>query len=271
MKQLLALTLSVMLFAACSQKPQEGVMLMMETSKGNMKIKLYDETPQHRDNFVKLAQSGYYDSLLFHRVINEFMIQGGDPDSKGAAAGAQLGNGGPGYQVPAEINYPALFHKKGALAAARTGDKVNPEKKSSGSQFYIVQGKTYNDEGFAAIEKRYESMKRQQLFYQTLENYKDTLQSIQQAGNQEAFMNMRVMIEEEVEKALAETPTQTIPENVKQVYRTLGGVPHLDDNYTVFGEVVEGLSVIDSIATVATNPDDRPVEDVYILKVSVLN
>lgn len=271
MKQLLALTLSVMLLTACSHKPREGVMLMMETSKGNMKIKLYDETPQHRDNFIKLAESGFYDSLLFHRVINEFMIQGGDPDSKGAAAGTQLGNGGPGYQVPAEINYPALFHKKGALAAARTGDKVNPEKKSSGSQFYIVQGKTYNDEGFAAIEKRYESMKRQQLFYQSLEDYQDTLQSIQQSGDQEAFMNIRVLIEEKVEKALAEMPAQTIPEDVKEVYRSMGGVPHLDNNYTVFGEVVEGLSVIDSIASVATKPGDRPIEDVYILKISVLN
>ncbi|WP_439182028.1 peptidylprolyl isomerase [Carboxylicivirga taeanensis] len=270
MKYLLSISLAVILFTACKQQPKEGVMLLMETSKGTMKIKLYDETPQHRDNFVKLAESGYYDSLLFHRVINEFMIQGGDPDSKGAAPGAMLGNGGPGYQVPAEINYPTLFHKKGALAAARTGDNVNPERKSSGSQFYIVQGKTYNDEGFSAIEKRYQDMKRQQLFYQTLEEYKDTLQTLQQAGNQEGFMGMRVLIEEEVEKKLASAPKQTIPESVKEVYRTQGGVPHLDDNYTVFGEVVEGLEVIDSIATVSTNQMDRPLEDVYILKVEVL-
>ncbi|TRX71592.1 peptidylprolyl isomerase [Carboxylicivirga sp. M1479] len=271
MKYLLTMTLAVVLLSACNTKSQEGVLLMMETSKGNMKIKLYDETPQHRDNFVKLAESGYYDSLLFHRVINEFMIQGGDPDSKGAAPGVMLGNGGPGYQIPAEINYPTLFHKKGALAAARTGDNVNPERKSSGSQFYIVQGTNYNDEKFQSIEKRYVDMKRQQLFYKTLEAYKDTLQAIQQTGDQEAFMAMRVTIEEEVDAQMAKEPKQTIPEEVKEVYRTLGGVPHLDDNYTVFGEVVEGLNVIDSIASVGTAQGDRPLEDVYIISLDVIN
>ncbi len=270
MKYLLSITLAIILFTACNKQANEGVTLLMETSKGNMKIKLYDETPQHRDNFVKLAEAGFYDSLLFHRVINEFMIQGGDPESKGAAPNTRLGNGGPDYLVPAEINYPTLFHKKGALAAARTGDNVNPERQSSGSQFYIVQGKTYNDEGFEAIEKRYQDMKRQQLFYQTLEDYKDTLQVLQEAGNQEGFMDMRVVIEEVVEQKLADEPKQTIPEEVKEVYRTRGGVPHLDDNYTVFGEVIEGLDIIDSIAAVNTNQMDRPLEDVYIVKVKVL-
>jgi cyclophilin family peptidyl-prolyl cis-trans isomerase len=271
MKYFLSIALAIILLSACNTEPKEGIMLLMETSKGDMKIKLYDETPQHRDNFVKLAEQGFYDSLLFHRVINEFMIQGGDPESKGAEPAKMLGNGGPGYQIPAEINYPTLIHKKGALAAARTGDNVNPERKSSGSQFYIVQGKTYNDEGFKSIEKRYEDMKRQQLFYKTLEEYKDTLQAIQQAGDQKTFMDMRVLIEEEVEKKLASEPKQTIPEEEKEVYRTVGGVPHLDDNYTVFGEVVEGLEVIDAIAGVETGQADRPREDVYIIKVKVLN
>ena len=270
MKYLFTLALALLMLSACNNAPKEGVTLLMETSKGDMKIKLYDETPQHRDNFVKLAEQGFYDSLLFHRVINEFMIQGGDPESKGAAPGAMLGNGGPGYQVPAEINYPALFHKKGALAAARTGDNVNPEKKSSGSQFYIVQGKTYTDEGFKEIEKRYESMKREQLFYKVLESYKDTLQKLQAQGNQAAFMDMRVVIEEEVDKLVAKEPKQTIPENIKETYRTIGGVPHLDDNYTVFGEVIEGLEVIDAIAGVETGQADRPAEDLYIIKVKVL-
>ncbi|WP_289053255.1 peptidylprolyl isomerase [Carboxylicivirga marina] len=270
MKYLLSIVVAVIMLSACSTQPKEGVILMMETSKGDMKIKLYDETPQHRDNFIKLAEEGFYDSLLFHRVINKFMIQGGDPESKGAAPGTMLGNGGPGYQVPEEINYPTLFHKKGALAAARTGDNVNPERKSSGSQFYIVQGETYNDEKFNSIEKRYEEMTRQKIFYEVLEGYKDTLQALQQSGNQEAFMGMRVSIEEEVEKKLANEPKQTIPEEVKEVYRTIGGVPHLDDSYTVFGEVIEGLEVIDSIATVGTAQGDRPLEDVYIIKVEVL-
>jgi len=270
MKYLFTLALALLMLSACNKQSNEGVTLLMETSKGDMKIKLYDETPQHRDNFVKLAQQGFYDSLLFHRVINEFMIQGGDPESKGAAPGAMLGNGGPDYKIPAEINYPTLFHKKGALAAARTGDNVNPEKKSSGSQFYIVQGKTYTDEGFKEIEKRYESMKREQLFYKVLESYKDTLQKLQAQGNQAAFMDMRVVIEEEVDKLVAKEPKQTIPENIKETYRTVGGVPHLDDNYTVFGEVIEGLEVIDAIAGVETGQADRPAEDVYIIKLKVL-
>lgn len=269
MKNFVWIAIATVLMVACST-PKDGVMLLMKTSKGDMKIKLYDETPQHRDNFVKLAEQGFYDSLLFHRVISEFMIQAGDPESKGAAEGVALGSGGPGYTIPAEIVYPQYVHKKGALAAARQGDNVNPEKKSSGSQFYIVQGKTYNEEGFQAIEKRQEGMKRQQLFYKVLEGYKDSLTAIQATGDQDAMMAMRVKIEEEVEKMLADETATTMPEEVKEVYRTVGGVPHLDDNYTVFGEVVEGLEVIDSIASVQTAPRDRPLEDVYILELKVI-
>ena len=269
MKYLLTIIIAVGFLTAC-QTPKDGVTLLMETSKGDMKIKLYDETPLHRDNFVKLAEQGFYDSLLFHRVINEFMIQAGDPESKNAAPGAMLGNGGPGYTIDAEINYPTLFHKKGTLAAARTGDNVNPERKSSGSQFYIVQGKTYNDEAFQAIEKRQASMKRQQMFYQVIEEYKDTLQLLQKEGNQAAMMDMQVKIDGIVEEKMANAPKMTMSEELKEVYRTVGGVPHLDDNYTVFGEVIEGLEVIDAIAEVEKNEQDRPNEDVYILKVKVL-
>jgi len=269
MKYLLTIIIAVGLLTAC-QTPKEGVTLLMKTSKGDMKIKLYDETPLHRDNFVKLAEEGFYDSLLFHRVINEFMIQGGDPESKGAAETARLGNGGPDYTIDAEINYPTLFHKKGALAAARTGDNVNPEKKSSGSQFYIVQGKTYNDEAFKSIEKRQYDMKRQQMFYKIIGEYKDTLQMLQEQGNQAAMMDMQVKIDGMVEERMAKEPKSTMPEELKDVYRTVGGVPHLDDNYTVFGEVIEGLDVIDSIAAVDKNGQDRPIEDVYIIKIKML-
>ncbi len=269
MKYLLTIIIAVCFLTAC-QTSKEGVTLLMKTSKGNMKIKLYDETPLHRDNFVKLAQQGFYDSLLFHRVINEFMIQGGDPESKGAAPEVMLGNGGPGYTIDAEINYPTLFHKKGALAAARTGDNVNPERKSSGSQFYIVQGKTYNDEAFKAIEKRQESMKRQQMFYKVIEEYRDTLQTLQQQGNQSAMMDMQVKLDGIVEERMTKEPKTSMPEELKEAYRTAGGVPHLDDNYTVFGEVIEGLEVIDAIASVEKDTQDRPNEDVYIIEVKVL-
>ena len=197
----------------------QSTKVLIETTKGNMTVMLYDDTPLHRDNFVKLAESGFYNDLLFHRVINNFMIQGGDPMSKNAAPNVRLGNGGPGYTIPAEIVYPTHFHKKGALAAARTGDNVNPKRESSGSQFYIVQGQKYTD------------MKLDQF-----------------------------------EKALGKTFTN----KERDAYATIGGTPHLDNQYTVFGEVVEGLGVVDKIAAVETAPGDRPVEDVKIIKMTVI-
>ncbi|MCU4163086.1 peptidylprolyl isomerase [Carboxylicivirga caseinilyticus] len=266
MNKVVALLAVALLFASCSPRLKPNQVLF-KTNKGDILIELYDETPKHRDNFKKLASEGFYDQLLFHRVIKEFMIQGGDPESKGAEAGKQLGNGGPGYTIDAEIDFPKLFHKKGALAAARMGDNVNPEKKSSGSQFYIVQGKTFTDEEFVKVENRLKSMQRQGIFYQTLEGYKDTLMSLRQAGDQQAVMDMQMKINELVEEKVAAAPDVTIPENIKEVYRTIGGVPHLDGNYTVFGEVIEGLDIVDSIAAVECDNNDRPIEDVVIEKV----
>jgi peptidyl-prolyl cis-trans isomerase B (cyclophilin B) len=191
------------------EKPTEGL-VEIQTSFGNMLVKLYDETPQHKDNFLKLSEEGFFDDLLFHRVIEGFMIQGGDPDSRNAAAGARLGSGGPGYQVPAEFN-ATLVHKKGALSAARTGDAVNPEKKSSGSQFYIVHGQPMPEDQLKMFERR---------------------------------------------KGIEYSEEQ------KEVYINQGGTPFLDMDYTVFGEVIEGLEVIDKIAAVQKDAADRPAEDV---------
>ncbi|HEX2534043.1 MAG TPA: peptidylprolyl isomerase [Chitinophagaceae bacterium] len=191
------------------------------TTAGTLRLRLYAETPEHRDNFLRLVKSGYYDSVLFHRVIRHFMIQAGDPNSRSAAARQPLGNGGPGYTVPAEFR-PQFFHKKGALAAARTGDNVNPEKRSSGSQFYIVQGRTFTDFSL------------------------DSVQTHRLQGRR-------------------------LPDAHRAVYKTLGGAPHLDGNYTVFGEVVQGLEVVDRIAATATasatSADrDRPLQDMRILR-----
>ena len=208
MKQLLFFAGICMLFLTASCGGDGFTYAEIETDFGTMKVKLYNTTPQHRDNFIKLAKEGYYDGLLFHRVINGFMIQGGDPNSKDADANTPLGSGGPGYQVPAEFGG---LHIKGALAAARTGGAQNPEKKSSGSQFYVVQGKPISDLELNNIE---------------------------------------------ISKKVTYSPEQ------KELYRTLGGTPMLDNEYTVFGEVVEGMEVIDKIAAVQTKPNDRPVEDV---------
>jgi len=196
--------------------------VLLETSMGDIVIRLSDSTPLHRDNFLKLVKLGFYDSVLFHRVINHFMIQAGDPNSKTAPAGKPLGNGGPGYRIPAEFR-TTLFHKKGVIAAARVSDNVNPEKESSGSQFYLTQGIVYTDAGLDSLETY--QLKRK------------------------------------------------IPAAQRNIYKTTGGIPRLDQNYTVFGEVVKGIDVVDAIATVETSKGkdlDRPLKDVRIIKVKLI-
>ncbi len=266
MNRILFVAICLSAVFGCSPKLDPNQVLL-KTNKGDILIQLYDDTPIHRDNFLKLANDGAYDDLLFHRVISEFMIQGGDFDSKDAQPGVQLGNGGPDYTLEAEIDYPKHFHKKGALAAARKGDKVNPEHRSSGSQFYIVQGKKFDDEDFVKVEKRLSSMQKQSIYYQTLEEFKDSLSHYRETGNKDAFMDMQIKINEIVEEKASQTPSVTIPEDIKEVYRTEGGVPHLDGSYTVFGEVIEGLNVVDSIAAVKCDKYGRPLEDVVIEKV----
>ena len=195
-----------------------GVMVEMTTNYGKMLLLLYDDTPLHRDNFIKLAVEGTFDGLLFHRVIGKFMIQGGDPDSRGAKPGKMLGEGTLGYNIPAEFR-PNLFHKRGALCAAREGDMVNPKKESSASQFYIVQGRVWKTEELDEMEKRF---------------------------------------------------GKTFGPEQREAYTTIGGTPHLDGDYTVFGEVIEGMEVVDKIAAVKCDRNDRPVEDVVIEKVRVI-
>jgi peptidyl-prolyl cis-trans isomerase B (cyclophilin B) len=197
--------------------------VLMQTAMGDMIIRLSDSTPLHRDNFIKLVKKNFYDSVLFHRVIKDFMIQAGDPESKKALAGIPLGNGGPGYTLPAEINQ-TLFHKKGVIAAARMGDNVNPEKASSGSQFYLVQGKSFSDAELDNVENNRLKGKK-------------------------------------------------IPPERREVYKTNGGTPHLDQAYTVFGEVIKGMEVIDAIAAVNTSKGrdkDRPIKDVRILSTKLI-
>ena len=196
---------------------QKKYYVLIETSFGNMTVELFNETPKHRDNFLKLVNEGFYDDLVFHRVINNFMIQGGDPNSRNAKPNQRLGDGTLGYTVPAEF-VPGLIHRKGALAAARQGDMVNPTKASSSCQFYIVQGNVW-------------TMDHLQMMAQKMGKTFDTQQI--------------------------------------EAYTTVGGTPHLDYDYTVFGQVIEGLDVIDKIASVKCGPDDRPLEDVK-MKMSVV-
>lgn len=222
---------------------------------------LYDETPKHKENFIKLAKEHFYDGLLFHRVIEGFMIQGGDPQSKNAQPGQRLGNGGPGYTIDAEIN-PKFFHEKGALSAARLGDEMNPAKASSGSQFYIVQGKKYTEAELKTDPQKFSAGLQQ--FFQKPENkqYYDSLGTFYRNGDMKGYESYIVSLKPVVEQQLGIKLDKEISPEMLKAYTTVGGAPHLDGGYTVFGKVIHGLDVIDKIAAVPKGQADRPVEDV---------
>lgn len=226
LKHLLLLA-ALLLLPVMALKAQDSLRheVLIETSMGNIRVALYNETPRHRANFLRLVGEGFYDGVLFHRVIEKFMIQAGDSASRHAEPGQQLGDSPEGYTVPAEIRYPQLFHKRGALAAAREGDQVNPERASSASQFYIVYGRRFTDEGLDKVQER---------------------------------LN-------------ASTDGQVVltPE-IREAYKAKGGTPHLDGQYTVFGEVLEGLDVVRDIQWVETDPNDRPLQDVRIIRMTVV-
>ncbi len=269
------LTILVCGFVACKSDKKakdmsEETKLKIETTAGDIVVKLYNETPQHRDNFIKLAENGTYEGTLFHRVIKDFMIQAGDPDSKNASKGQMLGAGDVGYTVPAEFVYPKYFHKKGALSAARQGDNVNPQKASSGCQFYIVTGKVYSDSALLNMEQQMNQMRFNNLFNTLASKHAKDIYKMRKAGDQEGLMNLQDTLIAQVEKQLAGQPEfRFTPEQVK-AYTTVGGTPHLDGEYTVFGEVLEGMDVVDKIQRVKTDRNDRPEEDVKIIKVEVL-
>jgi peptidyl-prolyl cis-trans isomerase B (cyclophilin B) len=233
-----------------------------------MIVELYNETPLHRDNMINLAHNKAYDSLLFHRVINEFMIQGGDPDSRKAQPNDTLGKGDAPYLIDAEF-HDDLFHKKGVLAAAR--DDL-PSKASSAMQFYIVQGKKFNDSLLKLVEKRINKNRARDYFRDTT-SQKALLDSIQYAGDRQDMLTYNTLMNSLLELAYQEEKFKpyVIPEDQRQVYKTIGGTPHLDQNYTVFGELVKGMNVLDAIASVPTNTLDRPLTDVRIQSIKLLN
>ena len=232
---------------------------------GDIVVRLYDETPLHRDNFLKLAKKGYYDGTLFHRVIKDFMVQGGDPDSKGAPAGKMLGAGGPGYTLEAEIK-DNLFHKRGALAAARLGDQMNPERRSSGSQFYIVWGNVYNVGQLRQFSKQLRMQRVQEAFNALAAEHRDEIMQMRRERNREGLQDLQDRLAAEAEKKVG---SAGLSEEQINVYSTLGGTPHLDGQYTVFGEVEEGLDVVEMIQGTATGRGDRPVDDIE-MRVSVI-
>ena len=238
------------------------------TTEGDFTVLLYGDTPLHRDNFIKLVKEGFYNGTLFHRVINKFMIQAGDPDSKNAAPGTMLGSGGPGYTIPAEIVFPKHYHKRGSLAAARQGDNVNPERRSSGSQFYIVTGNRFIPAQLDAMEN---SIKGQQLkaeFNRLAAQHMDKIRSMQIEGD---TLGLRHLQEQLISEAEANVNVTGMTAEMREAYSTVGGAPHLDGQYTVFGEVIDGMDVIDKIEKAETDSADRPKTDIKIISAEILD
>lgn len=241
----------------------------LKTSLGDIVLGLYKETPQHHDNFVKLVNEGYYNGVLFHRVINQFMIQTGDGNSKTAKPGQMLGTGDPGYTIEAEFVYPKFFHKRGALAAARTADQVNPERRSSGSQFYIVTGKVYNEQQLVQLERQMQQMNLQNIFQSKVAANQKEIMRLRMARDTAGTEELRQRLIAETEAEAAQNPIGLTPEQ-REAYSTVGGTPHLDNQYTVFGEVLEGMDVVAKIEGVATDRNDRPNEDIKIISAKVI-
>lgn len=247
---------------------EKRTLVKLETTMGNITVALYNETPKHRDNFIKLVKEGVYDSTLFHRVIKQFMIQAGDPDSKNASDTAMLGSGDVGYTIPAEFN-PKFFHKKGVLAAARQGDDVNPEKASSGCQFYIVTGRKFTEPQLLGMENKINEQHEEALFDSLARQHMKEIYKMRKAGDNAGLLELQDTLEAQArELADKEEKFRFTPEQIK-AYSTVGGAPHLDGSYTVFGEVTEGMEVVDNIEIAKTNRADRPIENIRILKASI--
>jgi peptidylprolyl isomerase len=237
----------------------------VKTTLGEIVIKLYDSTPLHRDNFIKLVNTGFYEGISFHRVIKDFMIQAGDPETR-SSSDTRLPDSLKTYTIPAEFK-PQYYHKKGALAAARQGNEVNPEMRSSGTQFYIVQGVKFTDEALNTAEQRINNNLKQSLFNKILKETKD---SIRVSGSAKSDGEIQEIASIKMFKFLTTNKDFKFPEEQRIAYRELGGTPRLDGAYTVFGEVVEGLDVIDKIAAVPTGPADKPITDIKIIKAKIV-
>ena len=255
---------------AKAQTADNETKVLIKTTVGDITIKLYNETPQHRDNFIKLVQEHYYDSILFHRVIKDFMVQAGDPESKNAEKGVQLGAGGPGYTIPAEFVYPKYFHKRGALSAARQADQVNPERKSSGSQFYIVTGKKYGKYDLQDMEKQLNDQQGQGIFDRLCSENIDSIMKLQQAGDRDGLMKLQDELVAKTDAILKEKGPFKFTKEQVDAYMEDGGTPFLDNQYTVFGEVIDGMKTVDKIESAGTDMSDRPRKDIRIITMELI-
>jgi len=254
---------------SCATKKESSSVVNIKTSYGIITIKLYPETSKHRENFLKLSKKGFYDGVLFHRVIADFMIQAGDPNSKKAAANELLGSGDVNYTLPAEFVYPKYYHKRGALAAARQGDQSNPQKASSGCQFYIVKGKIFTDEELNNLENNKLQKIVDKLYQEKLVEKHAEVEKYKLAQNKTKLNALFDSIMVETLKKSKLNTSYKFTQQQRIDYKTIGGTPHLDGEYTVFGEVIEGIDILDKISKTKTDQNDRPIIDIKVLKAKI--
>lgn len=270
---IIAMLLGMLASCGSGSKKQTNMenrtLVKLETTLGDITVALYDETPKHRDNFIKLVKEGVYDSTLFHRVIKQFMIQAGDPESKNANDTAMLGSGDVGYTIPAEFNNK-FFHKRGVLAAARQGDQVNPEKASSGCQFYIVTGRKFREAQLLDMEAQMNEQREGAIFDSLAQKHMKEIYKLRKAQDNMGLLELQDKLEAEAHELYKkEEPFKFTPQQIA-AYTTVGGAPHLDGAYTIFGEVTEGMSVVELIEGAKTGRADRPVQNIRILKASIV-
>ena len=248
----------------------DDTVVLIETSSGEIKVKLYNDTPKHRDNFIKNVKNHMYDGIIFHRVVKNFMIQTGDPSARDVPQGAPAGGGDVSWTVPAEIVYPKYFHKYGALAAARENDDVNPEKESSGCQFYIVTGTKWTEAKLMSKENELNDVRQKEYFNQLVKECQNEVAELRKKKDTAKLLELQDSLERKSEEMLQTNPAMKItPEQIK-IYSTIGGMPHLDNNYTVFGEVIEGMDIVEAISNVRTDRRNRPVDDITINKITII-
>jgi cyclophilin family peptidyl-prolyl cis-trans isomerase len=263
LKKLIILSL-ILVIHSCNSHGDSDTIVTMKTTLGEIKIKLYNDTPLHKQNFLKLINSSFYENVSFHRIIKDFMIQAGDPSTK-SGNDKQVSDSLKSYTIPAEVT-SLHFHKKGALAAARTGIEENPEMRSSGTQFYIVQGIKYTDAELDQAELRINSNIKQALFNKLI---KQTSDSLRVSGKSSTDAEIQELASVKMFDYLTNNKPYKIPEDQRNIYKTIGGVPRLDCTYTVFGEVTEGLDIVDRIASVPTDSKDKPLNEIRIIKIKV--
>jgi cyclophilin family peptidyl-prolyl cis-trans isomerase len=270
-KSIFIIIISILIVSdSCAKKNNADTVVSMETTYGNITVKLYPETIKHHDNFVKLVNEGFYNGVSFHRVIANFMIQAGDPESKIAKSGVTLGSGDVGYTIPAEFIYPRYYHKRGALCAARQGDDTNPMKASSGCQFYLVVGKVFSESALDSIERSKKLKLEHKLFQDFAKLKEDEVNRYRLQHNQAKLNELRDSILMVVDAEVKKNSTYKFTEQQRNDYKTLGGTPHLDGEYTVFGEVTEGLDIVEKISKARTDRTDRPVVDIKVIKAEII-